>query len=189
MALFSRKPSQSSADDVRDAVAQAHSASNQALQEMAEERSPERRSDNQGDFDYLIATPDQTVHSIPIAQFHRQYQLCLEALELTIYGYCVHLKFGWEKRDEVVFSLRRPPIWRRILNPAPLLALAVSADEGDVDLGFNAADRPGYKNRENHIVRLDEKLQEQLDKVNREQIAATSIKSRVASWLNRFRKK
>jgi hypothetical protein len=77
--------------------------------------------------------------AIPAAMFHRPYALALAAVELTLHGYCVMRTPAPGQPAEAVFSLGRPPWWRRLLRPAPLLALHVRAHGGAVTVRVGAA--------------------------------------------------
>jgi hypothetical protein len=172
---------------LRQVIEHAYTDGNAALRELAEERAPALRCAAQADFHYVM--PDGA-RAIPAAQFHRQYELCLQALEVTIYGYRVQAQFGWERRLESVFSLRRPALWRRVLRPAPLLAFKVTAQQGQgaASISIVTAQRPGYINKSNYIVRLGPELQQQLNQVHSAQIAAKSLSLRFKSWFSRFKK-
>lgn len=172
---------------LRQIVEHAYTDANTALGQLAGERAPALRCADQADFQYVL--PDGG-RAIPAAQFHRQYELCLQALEVTIYGYRIEAQFGWERRLESAFSLRRPALWRRVLRPAPLLAFKVSAQQGQgaASISIVTAQRPGYISKSNYIVRLDPELQQQLNQAHSAQLAARSISSRFKSWFSRFKK-
>lgn len=174
-------------DEVRALVAQARAKANRALRELARQRHPAIASAAGAPFPFAPA-PGEPLREVPAAQFHRPCMLALEALELTVYGYCVHRTVGWERRREAVFSLRRPALWRRLVRAAPLLALTVDARDGQAVLGFKPAPRPRPRNRRRDLIRLDPDAQESLVSVHREQIAAQSILKRFARWLRRRRR-
>lgn len=177
--------SQCSADELRAALAQAYRGGGQALEQLVGHAAPERRCAGYAAFHYRTGA---TLQAIPADRFHSAYRPRLELLEFTLYGYCVERRFGWERINEAVFSLRRPALWRRLMRPAPLLALTVTAGQDGVAIAIRPARRPGYKNRRNHLVRLDPELREQLLRAHQEQIAATSLRARFGAWIKRLRR-
>lgn len=180
-----RYPTRCHADFLLDAVALAHSGANQALRELAEKHHLATLCTTRAPF--LVRLPGDTAPlTIPRADFHRRYTLCLQTLELTIYGYCVYKKFGWEGRQEAVLSLSRPPFWRRMVSPAPLLAIRLVTQAENISVSINSAHRPGYKNKRNHFIRMNEELQEQMTRAHNAQIATRSIKARIGCWLRRL---
>ncbi|UGQ48932.1 hypothetical protein [Massilia endophytica] len=174
-----RRATQSSADELREALAQAYRGGGQALEELVGQAAPERRCASYAAFHYRTGP---TLEAIPAGRFHSAYRPRLELLEFTLYGYCVERRFGWERTPEAVFSLKRPALWRR---PAPLLALTVSASQEGVSMAIRPARRPGYKNRRNHLVRLTPELREQLFRIHQEQIAANSLRARFGAWIKK----
>lgn len=174
-------------DEVCSLVAQARADANRALRELARQRHPAIACAAGAPFSFAPA-PGEALREVPAAQFHRPCLLALEALELTVYGYCVHRTVGWERRREAVFSLRRPALWRRLVCAAPLLALTVDVRDGQAALGFKPARRPRPRNRRRDLIRLDPDAQDSLVRAHREQIAAQSILKRFARWLRRRRR-
>lgn len=126
---------------------------------------------------------------IPVRQFERQYDWCLESLGVTVYGYCIERQFGWERKTEPALLLRRPAWWRRLLRPAPLLALTVEASEADLAISLAAAQRPGYHARINCIVRLEPALQQQLKQLHESQLIALSFKNKILGYLSSMRRR
>jgi hypothetical protein len=188
MGMLSRNATHSQADRLLDSVRQAHGEANLALRELAGERAPERLYPARAAFQYFTPAPGSPDrHVIPAEQFHRRYGLCLEALEVAIYGYCVYREFGWERNLEPVFSLRRPPVWRRIFSPAPVLEMKLSAQQDAAGVAVGPAPRGKYRNKQNHFFRLNRQLQDQLSRIHAEQVAAKSLKKRFSSWLQRLR--
>ncbi|MEV4781615.1 hypothetical protein, partial [Burkholderia sp. LMU1-1-1.1] len=121
---------------LRRALAHARRDGNLALAADAERRRAAIRVAPPPSFRYVALPVDGDgeggggARAIPGAMFHRQYALCLDTLELTLHGYCLQRRRGWERRVEQIFSTRPPPLWRRPLGPGPLLALTVRADAG-----------------------------------------------------------
>lgn len=176
---------QGSAAALRALVEQAYGNANADLIDLARTQDHAIRCAAQDDLRYVDPV-DAAPRAIPAAQFHRQYTLCLETLELTLYGYCIERQFGWERRLEPAFSLRRPRLWRRVLRPAPLLAFNVKVGQDRTSVHIEPAWRNAWMAGRDYVVRLDHELQEQLAKVNMEQIAARSVTARlikkVARW-------
>ncbi|MEO7494807.1 MAG: hypothetical protein ABIT83_27115 [Massilia sp.] len=188
MLELSPAAAQCHAEFLRRVLEHAHRDSNVALEALAAERAPDRRSATQAEFRY-VDPRDGSTQAIPAAQFHRQYALCLHALELTIYGYCIERTFGWERRLETVFSTRRPARWRRMLRPAPLMALRVQSGSGGASVSVGAAQRQACASRAHLIVRLDESMQEELAQAHAAEKRARSVKVRLLAWLARWRGK
>lgn len=92
----------------------------------------------------------------------RQYEWCLDRLELTIHGYCVTRQYGWERRTETVFSTRPPPPWRRWLRAAPLMALRIHAGAHASGVTVDRAPAHARAGGRDLIVRLDASVQQQL---------------------------
>lgn len=105
-----------------------------ALQERAGRVLDEQafRRDSGAPFVYTPA-PGQPARAIPAAQFARPYALTLAGVELTLYGYCQLRRTG------AVFRLGLPPLWRRLLRPAPLLALRFTAHGKTVAVSVGVA--------------------------------------------------
>ena len=175
------------AEFLRRVLKHAHRDSNVALQDLAEARHALGYA-AQPDFRYVDLGADSMPRTIPAAQFHRQYALCLRTLELTIYGYCIERQFGWERKTEMAFSTRRPAFWRRLLRPAPFLAFKVKAELGAASISIGAAQRAAYANKSNYIVRLDPAMQQELAQINTEQTVARSLKTRLFAWIGDWRK-
>ena len=175
------------AEFLRRVLKHAHRDSNAALREMAATR---QSLPQPAHIQYVVpATPGSAPRTIPAAQFHRQYALCLHSLELTIHGYCIARQFGWERKREMAFSTRRPALWRRLLRHSPLLAFTVTAEAGAARIGIGAARRAVRASRSNLIVRLDPGMQQELAQLNRTQSAAASLKTRLFSWFANWRKR
>lgn len=176
------------AEFLRRVIKHAHHDGNVALRALADARHPALRCATHADFHYIGLDPaDNTPRTIPAAQFHRQYALCLQTLELTIHGYCVERRFGWERKIEHTFSTRRPPLWRRVLRPPPLLSLTVKAGPDDCSITLGAAQRRVSGKRPNYIVRLEPDMQEELARINGAQVAARSLRARLRAWFSRWR--
>jgi hypothetical protein len=82
-----------------------------------------------------------------------------------------------------VFSLGRPRLWRRLLRPAPPLALHFSVHDGDVSVSVGAAGRHRAHDPLRRQILLAPDLQEALVRMHREQIAARSLRKRFISWM------
>lgn len=142
-------------------------------------------------FRYVALAPDGAgdggARAIPGAMFQRQYALCLDALELTLHGYCVPQRRGWERRVEHTFSTRPPP-WRRVLRPAPLLALTVRAAAGTgtgaASVHVAVAPRAAAPSAP-LVVRLAPALQHELAQAHADAARRPSLAARVLGWLLR----
>jgi hypothetical protein len=134
----------------------------------------------------------------PAAPLRRRYGLRLATLEISVRGYCVTRPFGWERAPEVVLSTGRPPLWRRLLRPAPLLVLTLQAGPGGV-LGTIAAAPDGAgARRGGYIVRLEPAMQRQLAEAHagrrnahgkpqsKPQSNTYSVARRLSGWVARF---
>lgn len=184
-----RKPVQYQAQSLLHALARAHRASNASLQAMAEARTPEQRCAGQAGFRYQVAgAPAQ--RAIAAALFHRPYAMQLACLELTISGYCAERKFGWERKQETVFTTEPPAWWRRLLRPEPMLVLRITIDAGAGRIAFEAAQVGIKPNRSRCLVRLNPDMQADLAHVHRRQTAARrTLRSRFLAWCgNAFRR-
>jgi hypothetical protein len=160
----------------------AHSAGNRALDELARRRRPEALCAACPPFVFAAAR-GQPRQAVPAEHFHRPYALALATVELTLNGYCLVRKFGWERRREAVFSLARPRLWRRLLRLAPPLVLRFSVRDGAVAVSVGAAGRRAAPDpRKRHIL-LAPDLQEALLGMHRQQIAANSFRTRFRTWM------
>lgn len=166
-------------------VQEAHQDCNAALQRLAAAR--ELRCAAQPDFYYACASPDNyLVQGIPAASFHRHYGLCLQTLELTMHGYCIERRYGWERRMETVFCTAPPPWWRRAVRRAPLLALKVVCMSGATYVSVGMA-RPGAaRPRSGHVVRLDPGMQARLASMHACAVARASPIARLLAWCRRM---
>ena len=164
---------------LRQAVHQAYEDSDAALRALAQERSPQARCIERNDFHYV---DEAGAHAIPAELFHRHYMLALQQMEFSLFGYCLLKRYGWEKRIEPVFSMRKPSWWRRLLRRAPLMELTVRAGPDGASLGIDAAARKGYINRSNYIVRLDFDMQRQLQSVHMAAVNKTFINKLCAGF-------
>lgn len=171
---------------LRRVVEQAHRDSNAALAELADVRGPAQRCAARADFHY-IDRRDGSAHTIAAPQFHRQYALCLQDLELTICGYCIRRQFGWERRRETALSTRRPSLWRRLLRPAPLMTLSVRTGPDGTSMSIGPARWHARASRAPLIVRLDQTMQDQLAQAHEAGQAAGSLKARLLAYLRRWR--
>lgn len=184
MAKPERRPAQWQAPSLCGAVARSHAAVNAALRVAS--LAGARYAPAAAPFHYVL--PDAPAgacagQDIPARQFERQYAWCLESLGVTVYGYCIERQFGWERKTEPALLLRRPAWWRRLLRPAPLLALTVDARQAGIAISLAAAQRPGYRGSINCIVRLEPALQQQLKQLHEAQAIAVSIKKKILGYL------
>jgi hypothetical protein len=147
-------------------LASARDDSNRLLDALACERRVQTAQAQDPPFLYapVAAQPDSTIAA---ADFHRPYALTLAALELTLHGYCVLRKFGWQRRTEAVFSLGRPPFWRRLLRPPPLLALRLSVQDGAAVAAVGPASAASAASGRGQEIRLAPALQEALLQLHR----------------------
>src|SRR4051794_36681706 len=99
MGKLDRHSVESHGYDLCSLVAQAQAGANRELRELARRRYFAVASANLAPFEYAPA-PGLAQRSIPAADFHRPCVLTLEALELTLYGYCVHRSFYWDRSRE-----------------------------------------------------------------------------------------
>jgi len=167
------------ADALCALLAAARDDSKRLLDALAVERRVQAVHAQEAPFMYAPA-PGQPASAIAAADFHRPYALTLAALELTLHGYCALRKFGWQRRTEAVFSLGRPPLWRRLLRPPPLLSLRLSLDAASVAVSVGAAGMlasPGGVHPRGQDIRLAPALQEDLLRLHRER--------RLAPWYRR----
>lgn len=152
----------------------AHSDSNLALDALARRRRPGALCAACAPFEFAPAR-GQPRQAIPAEQFHRPYALTLATVELTLNGYCLLRKVGWERRREAVFSLARPRLWRRLLRLAPPLTLQFSVRGGTVAVSVGAAGRRAVPDPGKRQILLAPDLQEALLGMHRQQIAANSF--------------
>lgn len=176
---------QCSADTLRQALVEARQRSEQALLELGRRPAPQQRGAGQADLRYVT---DSTVRAVPAANFHPPYLLSLETVELTLYGYCIPHQFGWERTWEAALSLRPPPVWHRLLRPAPLLALTFRSDADGTQIRITSA-APRRRCHGTYLLRLDPALQERLLAIHQQQLAATALPARLGAWLKRLRMK
>jgi hypothetical protein len=157
------------ADGLCALLAAARAGSNRLLDALAIEQRGQTLQAQDPPF-LAAPIPGRPQTAIAAADFHRPYALTLAALELTLHGYCALRKFGWQRRTEAVFSLGRPPFWRRLLHPPPLLALRLSVQGGAaaaaVGIGLASADAGAASSRDQDI-RLAPALQETLLQLHR----------------------
>lgn len=166
------------ADGLCALLAAARDDSNRLLDALALDR--RRQAVRAQDPPFLYApVPGQPESAIAAADFHRPYALTLAALELTLHGYCALRTFGWQRNTEAVFRLGRPPLWRRLLRPPPLLALRLGLGAGTAAVSVGA---PGMQATGSHLqrqdVRLTPALQEALLQLHRAH--------RTAPWYRRW---
>jgi hypothetical protein len=181
---------------LRRALASARRDGNLALEADADRRHAAMRVTPPPSFRYVAlasdgGTVDGGPRAIPGAMFVRQYALCLDTLELTLHGYCVQRRSGWERRIEHTFSTRPPPPWRRALRPAPLVALTVRAsgaagsatrEATSVQLAAAAGVAPSTPAL---VVRLEPALQLELARLHAGATRGSSLAARVLGWLLR----
>lgn len=189
MARAERRPAQWQAPALCAAVARSHVAANAAL--CVASLDGTRLAPAAAPFHYVL--PDAPAGAgasshIPALQFERQYAWCLESLGVTVYGYCIERQFGWERKTEPALLLRRPSWWRRLLRPAPLLALTVDAHPAGTAISLAPATRPGYRGAIDCIVRLEPALQQQLKQLHDTQVTAVSIKNKILRYLSSLRR-
>lgn len=122
--------------------------------------------------------------AIPGAMFQRRYALCIDSLELTLHGYCIQRRSGWERRVEQTFSTSAPPPWRRALRPAPLLAFTVRAG-ADATTVHLAVAPPSAACSAPMVVRLEPALQLALAQLHAGAARRPSLAARVLGWLLR----
>jgi hypothetical protein len=163
------------ADRLGALLAAARDAANRALGEQAGRRRPAADPP----FVYAAA-PGRPPQSIPAARFQRPYALTLAAVVLTLPGYCLLRKAGWERRDEAVFALGRPPLWRRLLRRAVPLALHVGVRDGAVSVSVGTAARYGAPDPGRRHILLAPDLQHALLDLHRAQLAARAFRFRAA---------
>ncbi|MYM28544.1 hypothetical protein GTP58_09435 [Duganella sp. CY15W] len=169
-----------------DATQAAYKDANRSLQDLALQCQPAIRCASAPDIQY---SDGSVAVVIPAASFHRNYALCLHTLELTVYGYCVSRKAGWERRIELDFSMRRPPWWRRILRRPPLLALDVQVLHESVRVRIRPAPADAMAPRSRYVFQLGATLQNELETHHTTQLAARSVPSRLRAWMSSFRQK
>ncbi len=165
------------ADLLSHVTQDAYARVNAGLAQLARQRDAAGHGAGQADFFYLDGAAPA---AIPARHFHRSYNWCLQTLELTVYGYCAPRLAGWERRVELDFSMRRPPLWRRLLRRAPLLALDVLVGHGGVRVRIGPAPPNAGAPRSAYLYRLPPELQRQLN------AAATTrppLKTRLRAWL------
>lgn len=119
-------------------LAASHGNANRMLAELTRRRRPEALCAARAPFVFEPAR-GQPRRAIPAEHFHRSGALALETVELTLYGYCVLRRSGWNRRPEAVLEIGRPPLWRRLLRAAPLLALCLRSHDGTVTVHVEAA--------------------------------------------------
>lgn len=133
---------------------------------------------------FTYTAVDRQPQGIPATAFYQPYALSLAAVELTLHGYCVMRAPGPGQPAEAVFSLGRPPWWRRLLRPAPLLALHVRAHAGAVTVRVGAAGARAIRGDQPPcIILLAPELQAALLRLH----AAPSGASAAPRWLRRAR--
>lgn len=155
------------ADGLCALLAAACADSNRLLDRLAVERRIQTLRAPDPPFLYapFAAQPES---AIATADFHPPYALTLAALELTLHGYCVLRKFGWQRRTEAVFRLGRPPFWRRLLRPPPLLALRLRVQDGAAAAAVGLANvGAGAASSRGQDIRLAPDLQETLLQLHR----------------------
>lgn len=173
---------------LRRALAEAWRDVNVALAADADRRGAAIRVAPPPSFRYVALAPADRAEgggprAIPGAMFHRQYGLCLDTLELTLHGYCVPRRAGWERRMEPTFTTR-PPLWRRLLGPSPLLALTVRADAGATSVHLAVAP-PAAASSAAVEVRLEPALQAELSRLHAGAPRRASVAARALAWLLR----
>jgi hypothetical protein len=131
----------------------------------------------------FVTAPGQPWQAISALQFHPPYALALATVELTLYGYCVQRTSVWERRSEAVFRLGRPPLWRRLWRPAPLLALKVGSAGGVATVSVGAAGpRAGTPGGQRRTILLAPEVQEALLRLQDEHLAARSFRKKIFPW-------
>ena len=71
-------------------------------------------------------------------------------IELTVQGFALRRRDGWGGRHEIVFTLRRPSFWQRLLRRAQPLACTLRAAGDGVVIAFAPpvrAPQRGVRNR------------------------------------------
>lgn len=105
----------------------------------------------------------------------------VEHLALTLHGYRVQRRMGWERSVETVFSLARPPWWRRLLRRAHPIACVMSVHAGGADVRFVAAGAAPRAGAHPAAIRLPASWQQRLDEAHGAARAARP--SRLPAWL------
>lgn len=188
MGMFKRDPAPYHLAALRHLFVQAHHDSNVALQQLSVERRHARQLLTAAPFRYVtLATGEfpPAARTIAAPLFQRQYGLCLHTLELTLYGYCVERRFGWERRPENTFTTRVPLRWRR----PPLLALTLRVCPGTTDIDLSAAGAGATASRAALMVRLDADLGDELAALHRTaamRARAPRLAARLLAWLRRL---
>ena len=146
---------------------QARHDANAWLQAQAAARTAAAHSAVRADFLYVDPLRDATTpQRIPADQFERQFALCLDGLELTVYGYYAKHQFGWERCTEAVLCAGHRAWWRRVLRPAPLLALRINAGAGATGVSVEMAAPLRAACGAPYIVRLDADTQAALARLH-----------------------
>lgn len=181
-------PVQYHAQSLLDALKRAHCASNASLQALAQAGKPELRCAEQAGFCYQV--PLAPPRTIAAALFHRPYALQLESLELLICGYCCEQQFGWERKQETVFSTCLPPWWRRLLRPAPMLALKIASTAEGRRIAFEGAPAGTKPNKSRYLIRLEADLRADLAHAHRRQVAQhATLLTRFLAWCRNARRR
>lgn len=108
----------------------------------------------------------------------------VESLALTLHGYRVQRRSGWRREPETVFSLARPPFWRRLLRAPIPLACTLSVHAGGVEIAFAAA--PGRAVRAAAglaAIRLSAPWQVRLEQAHGAAAVRVARHARLLAWL------
>lgn len=118
MALSPDPASAGTLQELAGAVLHAHAAGNAALEE-GERTAPRYR-----------------VPGLPADLARPPTEYRLACLELTVRGYAVRGAAGWTGHRALLFSLRRPPFWRRLRHGATPIACTLRADAHGVVIAY-----------------------------------------------------
>lgn len=170
-------------DQLGALVTAARADGNRTLDALVRQRRSDAQARQLAPF-LFVPVPGQPPQAIPAAQFQQPYRLALAEVELTLHGYCVQHRSGSAARLEAEFRLGRPPLWRRLLRPAPPLALRICAGGGTVavDVAAKAAWTVAV-DPQRRIVLLAPPLQDALLRLHLAQQGGSTWRSRFKRWI------
>ncbi len=173
-------------DCVRRQLTRAYRDTNLALAVLGDPRSALIRHGARAVFSYIPDDPAAARRAIPLAQFHRQGALRLEALEITLHGYYLEIPIGGTNQNAAAFSIRRPTPWRRALGLAPLLTLTLRATQGAIGATIGVARAPAPIDGADFIFTLDRDDQEELRRRYQAQVRPAALLRRLSAGLSRW---